>query len=111
MAFKKGEPRPSNAGRKVGASNKITRDIREMIRAALDKAGGISYLVKQAESNPTAFLTLVGKIIPAQIDATIRRELPEMSRDELLALLAETRAASGRAAAPGGRRGEPTQVH
>jgi hypothetical protein len=59
-----------------------------MISAALNKVGGVSYLVKQAESNPTAFLTLVGKIIPAQIDATIRRELPEMSRDELLALIA-----------------------
>ncbi|MBV8800990.1 MAG: hypothetical protein JO208_14435 [Alphaproteobacteria bacterium] len=36
----------------------------------------------------------MGKIIPAQIDATIRRELPEMTRDELLMLLrAEPRGA------------------
>ena len=76
-----------------------------MIRAALDKAGGVSYLVRQAETNPSAFMSLVGKIIPAQIDATIRRELPEMSRDELLALLAETRAAKAR------RGDEPPQVH
>jgi hypothetical protein len=38
-------------------------------------------------TNPTAFMTLVGKIIPQQIDATIRRELPEMTREQLLALL------------------------
>jgi hypothetical protein len=76
------------------------------------QAGGVSYLVKQAESNPTAFLTLVGKIIPAQIDATVnKRDVTELSRDELLALIAETRAASGRAAPAGGREDEPPQVH
>jgi hypothetical protein len=93
-------PPAAGKGRPKGARNKLTRDIREMIRAALDKAGGIAYLVKQAELNPTAFMSLLGKMIPTQIDATIKRELPEMSRDELFALLAETRAASARAAAP-----------
>jgi hypothetical protein len=112
MGFKPGTPKPANSGRKSNVSNKLTRDIREMIRAALDQAGGVSYLVKQAESNPTAFLTLVGKIIPAQIDATVnKRDVTELSRDELLALIAETRAASGRAAPAGGREDEPPQVH
>ena len=32
-------------------------------------------------------MALIGKIIPQQIDATIRRELPEMTREELFALL------------------------
>lgn len=41
--------------------------------------------VKQAELNPTAFMSLVGKIIPQQIDATIKREVTELSRDELIA--------------------------
>jgi hypothetical protein len=104
-------PPAAGKGRPKGARNKLTRDIKEMIRAALDKAGGVSYLVKQARDNPTAFLSLLGKVIPTQIDATTKRELPEMSRDELLALLAETRAASARAAAPNGRGGEPPQVH
>ena len=90
-------PPAAGKGRPKGARNKLTRDIREMIRAALDKAGGIAYLVKQAELNPTAFMSLLGKMIPTQIDAPIKRE---MNRDELLALLAETRAASARAAAP-----------
>jgi hypothetical protein len=77
-----------------------------MVRAALDKAGGVAYLVKQAEQNPGPFLTLVGKIIPQQIDATIKRELPEMTRDELLVLLNSTRAA-----AENGRGGESRKVH
>ena len=49
-------PPAAGKGRPKGARNKLTRDIREMIRAALDKAGGIAYLVKQAELNPTAFV-------------------------------------------------------
>ncbi|MBV8800991.1 MAG: hypothetical protein JO208_14440, partial [Alphaproteobacteria bacterium] len=65
--------------------------MRQMIHTAFIKAGikagGVSYLVKQSRLNPKAFMGLVGKIVPTQIDATIRRELPEMSRDELLALL------------------------
>jgi hypothetical protein len=93
-------------GRPKGARNKLTRDIREMIRAALDKAGGVAYLVKQAELNPAAFMSLLGKIIPQQIDATIKRKLPEMTRDELLALLGSARATSA-----DGRGGEPPLVH
>jgi hypothetical protein len=38
-----------------------------MILAALDKAGGIDYLVAQSERNPAAFLTLVGKVLPLQM--------------------------------------------
>jgi hypothetical protein len=90
MGFQPGTPKPPNSGRKSNVSNKITRDIREMLRASLDKAGGVAYLVRQAEANPSAYMALIGKIIPQQIDATIRRELPEMTRDELLALLDST---------------------
>jgi hypothetical protein len=104
-------PPAAGKGRPKGAQNKLARDIREMILGALSDVGGQRWLVKQAELNPTAFMSLLGKIIPAQINATFKRELPEMSRDELLALLAETRAASARAAAANGRGGEPPQVH
>jgi hypothetical protein len=38
-----------------------------MILNALAKAGGEQYLVDQAESNPKAFLTLVGKVVPLQL--------------------------------------------
>ena len=38
-----------------------------MIIGALDKAGGEAYLVRQAEANPVAFMTLVGKVLPLQL--------------------------------------------
>ena len=54
-------------GRKKGVPNKIPTAIKEMVIAALDKAGGVEYLKAQAATNPTAFLTLVGKVLPLQI--------------------------------------------
>ena len=54
-------------GRPKGSPNKITADIRSMITTALDRKGGVNYLMKQADENPTAFLTLVGKVLPTQV--------------------------------------------
>jgi hypothetical protein len=54
-------------GRPKGAQNKMTRDLKEMILHALEEAGGVAYLVKQAKKNPVAFMTLVGKVVPLQV--------------------------------------------
>lgn len=54
-------------GRPKGATNKNTRAIKDMILKALDDVGGVEYLAKQANENPTAFLTLVGKVLPMTI--------------------------------------------
>lgn len=59
---------PNNgAGRPKGAQNKITKTIKEMIVEALDRAGGVDYLVQQARDNPVAFMGLTGKVLPLQI--------------------------------------------
>ena len=71
MAWPKGKPRPAGAGRKKGQVNQVTRDVREMIITALTEVGGIEYLVTQARSNPNAFLSLVSKVVPKEIDANI----------------------------------------
>lgn len=54
-------------GRKAGTPNKQTAVIKDMIIQALDKAGGVDYLLAQAADNPTAFLSLVGKVLPLQL--------------------------------------------
>jgi hypothetical protein len=80
-------PPAAGIGRTKGSPNLVTRDIREMLRESLEGVGGVRYLMAQAEKNPASYMALIGKIVPQQIDATIRRELPEMTRAELLELL------------------------
>lgn len=69
--FKKG-----NAGKPKGAVSKINRDVKDMIKNALDKVGGTEYLARQAEENPVAFMSLLAKILPAEIKANV--EIPGM---------------------------------
>lgn len=64
MAFRKGQ-----GGRPKGAKNKATAALKDMVLEALADAGGVKYLRAQAEKNPNAFLTLVGKVLPLQIGA------------------------------------------
>ena len=47
---------------------------------ALDGSGGVDYLQAQARDNPTAFLTLVGKVLPLQVAG----ELEDFIRAESL---------------------------
>lgn len=58
-------------GRPKGVQNKLTRTVKEAIEAAFNGVGGHEYLMRQAEENPQAFLTLLGKIIPAQVQQEI----------------------------------------
>lgn len=59
-----GKPGP---GRPKGVPNKTTALLKDMILQALDKAGGVEYLERQAAENPGPFLTLVGKVLPMQL--------------------------------------------
>ncbi|MCW5615835.1 MAG: hypothetical protein KIT32_12000, partial [Rhodocyclaceae bacterium] len=54
------------AGRKKGSPNGNTHELRTMILGALDQVGGIEYLAARAEDTPTAFLSLIGKVLPLQ---------------------------------------------
>lgn len=65
MARPKGLPK--TGGRQKGVPNKINRDLKEMILGALDKAGGVDYLVQQAGEKPAAFLALVGRVLPMTV--------------------------------------------
>src|SRR3954468_11525118 len=73
---------PKTGGRQAGTPNKLSTDVRAMILAALERAGGEDYLVQQATANPRAFLSLVGRLIPTQVtgkdDAPL---IPERASD------------------------------
>ena len=72
MAAAKGTMPPNaGKGRGKGSENKVTKELKELIRGALDEVGGQKYLVQQALDNPQAFLSLIGKILPKDINATV----------------------------------------
>lgn len=54
-------------GRTKGTPNKITGELKGMVLAALDQAGGIDYLKARAKDTPTAFLALLGKVLPTEV--------------------------------------------
>lgn len=54
-------------GRRKGTQNKVTKALKDMVLSAFYAAGGETYLVEQSAKNPTAFMTLVGKILPTNV--------------------------------------------
>jgi hypothetical protein len=60
-------PKVPGSGRKSGTPNKVTAELKDLILGALDDAGGRVYLAQQAQANPAAFLTLVGKVLPLKV--------------------------------------------
>lgn len=57
-------------GRKKGTPNKITALLKDDILSAASAAhpgGRVGYLTQQAQENPTAFLPLLGKILPTEV--------------------------------------------
>ena len=80
MAAPKGTQPPG--GSRKGIPNKISADVRAMVLAALDRAGGEDYLLQQATSNPRAFLSLVGRILPTTLTGPNDRDLiPDRAAD------------------------------
>ena len=59
-----GQPGP---GRPKGVPNKQTREIKEMLMQSLEDAGGAEYFRQLAETNSSAYASLLGKIIPAEV--------------------------------------------
>jgi hypothetical protein len=48
----------------------MTRTIKAAIEEAFIKAGGSDYLAQMATEQPAAFMTLLGKVLPMQVDHT-----------------------------------------
>ena len=70
MARPKGLPKTGGGSRK-GRPNKLTVSVKTMILGALNELGGTQYLVEQGRENPSAFLSLVGRVLPMQVDGRV----------------------------------------
>ena len=82
MGRPKGTPR--TGGRVKGTPNKLTRTIKEAIEASFDKVGGADYLAKMAYEQPSAYMSLLGKVLPTQIEGSMTAKLLPASVDDLI---------------------------
>jgi hypothetical protein len=62
----RGGPRPGS-GRPKGSLDKGNALIRQMIVESLDMVGGVEYLCEVARTHPSAYLSLVGKVMPVEV--------------------------------------------
>lgn len=82
MARPKGQPKLG--GRQKGTPNKLTVTIKEAIEASFNEVGGSKYLSKMAFEEPKAYMALIGKVIPQQVNATVRAGLLPGSVDDFI---------------------------
>ena len=62
--------KPKTGGRKQGVTNKTTALLKDAVLFAAERAGKgdiVAYLERQAEENPVAFLGLLGRVLPLQL--------------------------------------------
>ena len=86
----KRKPPAAGKGRKRGSVNKVSGDLKNMILEALGNAGGAEYLERKANDPRTAsaFLGLVGKVLPMTIAGDKNDPLQSVVRVELVAMSA-----------------------
>ena len=68
-----GAPVPVPTGRKEGVKNRLT-NLRDAVLEAFDQVGGAQYLARLAEgtsSDRAAFVSLVSKVLPTQVNAQV----------------------------------------
>lgn len=73
MPFQKGHKR--YGGRAPNQPNHLTADVKAMIEQALSEVGGKDYLKTQASENPTAFMSLIGRLLPKDSNVNVKGEL------------------------------------
>lgn len=80
----------TGGGSRKGRPNKNNAPLFEMIDMALVGVGGVEYLMRQAEENPNAFLSLIGKRLPKDVNVGGQPTNPLVTTIQLVALHAGT---------------------
>ena len=73
MQGSSGRRLPPNAGRgrKKGSVNKTTKTLKEALLASFETLGGEEWLVSLAESDPKAYASLLGRLVPSEIGVEV----------------------------------------
>lgn len=77
------KPGERRGGRQKGTPN-VLPDLRAITLKALMKAGGVEYLVRQADENPLGFMSLLGRVMPREAHVELSGEVKlrqEVRRD------------------------------
>lgn len=82
-----GRFKPGNPGRPVGVTTRAK--LAEEILRSLDKLGGIDYLIKMAQAEPKAYLTLIGRLVPSNINMSVEGRLSVLEALKLKAGIAD----------------------
>jgi hypothetical protein len=67
--------RAKTGGRKKGTKNKTSTALKEAIMNAFEEVGGKKYLVMVAHEDPKTFCTLLGKVLPAELNAKVEGDV------------------------------------
>jgi hypothetical protein len=73
------QKRQKRGGRVKGTPNKVTATLKEAVLMAASNAhrdGMVGYLTEQAKKNPTAFMTLLGRVLPTTLASDPTNPMP-----------------------------------
>ena len=71
-----------------GIPNKLTIELKAMIEGALADIGGQDWLASAATREPAAFMSLLGKLLPKDVNLKGSLDLKSMSLEEIKAEIA-----------------------
>jgi hypothetical protein len=83
-------------GRVKGTPNKISTTVKSNVVAVFEALNGddLSHMKTWAAENPTQFYNIYAKMLPTEVEATITKELKELTDAELLAIASGERVTS-----------------
>ena len=65
------KPPRAGKGRPRGSVNKTTKTLKEALLASFETLGGEGWLVSLAESDPKAYASLLGRLVPSEIGVEV----------------------------------------
>lgn len=90
--------RRPGSGRKKGTPNKLTKSVKDAIEASFWAVGGQEYLERISEDDPRTYLTLLGKVVPTQLQGELTVKTHEEALAEIEQNLQSHKRAKGKAA-------------
>lgn len=84
MAGGGSKPGERRGGRQKGTPNKLTATIKQAIEQSFEEVGGADYLARMAKEQPVAYMTLLGKVLPTQLQADVSVGVLPASVDDFI---------------------------